>query len=632
MVGSTLIASQKIIEGWEPLVKGRPLYDRYDEVLRVIGSRFPKIDHLMSIFARPEVLRGNGSNDSSVAWYTTRGGNLRRWRDLDHDAQTRIASLIAVTLERLRPLFADAEIGDDLQRWMNFANIQDDLYIIEHQPVLVGWGLLDPSLLENPQAREALHARGLGRFADWLSLPPFLPSETMGGIIEGGPSTPVPHGDIVSHITLALKPPLSTGPNTKVDPQPNPAERPAEAETHILVDGRRYPWLAVAIALVIAIILFCLLLIPGVLQFNVSVPGTNNGAIEQSEAILRKRIADLQYTMDHGVCTSVGKPDTPLGTLIPPVNGRPPVYHPEPAAPPVLGSIAPTQVDPPLQQVQIPPMNGLNDQPAAQGDPTNVVDLLDQAAVLVVAPEKGGGGNASTGSGFFINQTDILTNRHVIAEADPAKVFVVNKALGKAVLGRVVASTPSSDVGGPDFALIRLDHPPAHPTLSISPAVQRAQNVTAYGYPGFVMESDIRFKCLLEGDPHCVPVGAITEGYVTVIQTTEQNLDVIAHSANISEGNSGGPLIDVCGRVVGINTYVNRDNERVQQLNFALPAPAIATFLTAQHVDFKNDPQGCRLAASAPPATGSAPSARPLDPQPGSAPAAPSTPSSPGKT
>jgi hypothetical protein len=89
---------------------------------------------------------------------------------------------------------------------------------------------------------------------------------------------------------------------------------------------------------------------------------------------------------------------------------------------------------------------------------------------------------------------------------------------------------------------------------------------------------------------------------VTVIQQAAQDLPVIIHTANISPGNSGGPLIDSCGRVVGVNTFIRVDQESSSRLNYALQASALATFLGEQGVPHRLLDDACqpRVAEAAP--------------------------------
>ena len=55
----------------------------------------------------------------------------------------------------------------------------------------------------------------------------------------------------------------------------------------------------------------------------------------------------------------------------------------------------------------------------------------------------------------------------------------------------------------------------------------------------------------------------MTQGVVTVVQNRGQDLPIVIHTADISPGNSGGPLIDERGRVVGVVTLKARAAEAV---------------------------------------------------------------------
>jgi S1-C subfamily serine protease len=82
------------------------------------------------------------------------------------------------------------------------------------------------------------------------------------------------------------------------------------------------------------------------------------------------------------------------------------------------------------------------------------------------------------------------------------------------------------------------------------------------------------------------------------------------HGATISSGNSGGPLVDLCGRLVGVNTFGRIDTENALRLNFALRALGLKGFLTEQHIAFKSDDARCdptRIQGAAQPAQASAP-------------------------
>ena len=68
---------------------------------------------------------------------------------------------------------------------------------------------------------------------------------------------------------------------------------------------------------------------------------------------------------------------------------------------------------------------------------------------------------------------------------------------------------------------------------------------------------------------------------------------LIVHTASIAKGNSGGPLVDGCGRVVGINTCINVDQSQSAKINYAIRSQVIAAFLQSAGASARNDARPC---------------------------------------
>ncbi|WP_428564696.1 MAG: trypsin-like peptidase domain-containing protein [Solidesulfovibrio sp. DCME] len=199
---------------------------------------------------------------------------------------------------------------------------------------------------------------------------------------------------------------------------------------------------------------------------------------------------------------------------------------------------------------------------------------LEAATVLILLAM---GDNISMGTGFFVAPGVVATNRHVVGTQSQA--FVIGKALAHPVVGRVIAA---SDAEGRDYALIRLDGPqPQAAPLPLCGTVRKTDKVGTWGFPGAISLDDPQFKRLLEGEDAAVPEAVYSEGVVSVVRDTVTPPEIL-HTAVLSPGNSGGPLVNAAGCVVGINTAIQADDESYRQTNVSLGIGDLAAFMRSQ--------------------------------------------------
>lgn len=199
---------------------------------------------------------------------------------------------------------------------------------------------------------------------------------------------------------------------------------------------------------------------------------------------------------------------------------------------------------------------------------------IEQACVFLVGIA--GKNQLSTGSGFFVAPDYIVTNRHVVSGSN-GKILVTSKALGHPVAGHVVARGAGKDR---DFALVSIKTPAEAQiySLKLATEVKKTQKVGAWGFPNIIGKNDPAYGRLLKGeDFNSVPELSYSEGVVSAV--LDRNPRLIVHTAPISPGNSGGPLLNDAGEVVGINTMITLDEDSFRQASIALDARNLEEFL-----------------------------------------------------
>lgn len=223
-------------------------------------------------------------------------------------------------------------------------------------------------------------------------------------------------------------------------------------------------------------------------------------------------------------------------------------------------------------------------------------DLLEKSTVFILVKTKDDNGDdaIAAGSGFFVTPDTIVTNRHVVEGSD-GTVLVTNKTLGQFKKAHVVSiSSPSSDVNSFDLAVLKIEDAPPQQPLSFSLEAQPLQTVVAAGYPAIIIRQDGALKRLAQGDVNAIPGVILTKGEINAIQENSKGEKIMPHSAAVSPGNSGGELVDLCGRVVGVNTFVTMDSETSSHSNYAQKSDSIVQALQGANLPIQVQSGACK--------------------------------------
>ena len=170
--------------------------------------------------------------------------------------------------------------------------------------------------------------------------------------------------------------------------------------------------------------------------------------------------------------------------------------------------------------------------------------------------------SASSGSGFFVSKEGhIITNFHVIDNCNVVKV----NFKGKQVNTKIIAIDKKNDL-----AIIQTDINPSKVLPVSNKDVTLLQDVIVAGYPlGKSISSSIKMH----------------KGSVTALTGYEDNYSNFQTDATINQGNSGGPIIDKYGNVVGIAvaTWVEQG---VQGIHFGIKSSVLKTFANSKELNF----------------------------------------------
>jgi S1-C subfamily serine protease len=177
-----------------------------------------------------------------------------------------------------------------------------------------------------------------------------------------------------------------------------------------------------------------------------------------------------------------------------------------------------------------------------------------------------------TGSGFFITSEEVVTNHHVVNNCKSIFVNTNNEN----IFASVIAHSKEKDI-----AILRVDNAIQScnvATLRDGKGIKSGDDVVVIGHPlGDLLGSGLK----------------VTKGNVSALFGVRGNMDRMQITAPVQGGNSGGPLLDSSGNVVGIVTAkldvlkINKMmNDLPQNVNFAVKSSVLREFLDVNNIAY----------------------------------------------
>jgi S1-C subfamily serine protease len=237
---------------------------------------------------------------------------------------------------------------------------------------------------------------------------------------------------------------------------------------------------------------------------------------------------------------------------------------------------------------------------APQTRPTSVAGIYARVSgsVVFVSARGGngqlqfngqGGGKAASGSGFVIdNAGHIVTNDHVVEDADRFTVRFGEK--GDPIPAKLIGKDPSSDLAVLDIDGSKVPAGTKPLQLASSSSLRPGDAAIAIGSP-FGLS------------------GTVTTGIVSALGREIEAPNgfsipgAVQTDAAINPGNSGGPLLDAAGRVIGVNSQIASQSGSNSGVGFAVPSDTVRDVVPKLIESGKIDRAWLGLATGEQPAT-----------------------------
>ena len=190
---------------------------------------------------------------------------------------------------------------------------------------------------------------------------------------------------------------------------------------------------------------------------------------------------------------------------------------------------------------------------------TKSTDVIDENELIIIG----------SGSGFFVSsQGHIASNAHVIGVCRKVKVYED----GEEIFLDILATDMVNDIG-----LVKGQFKNSQYLNIKADGAELGEDIVAFGYPLVDKLSDSV---------------KLTKGIVSALSGPYNNIALIQIDAALQPGNSGGPVLNMSGQVVGIASsglaklkMVKEQQVLPENVNFAVAAPTIATFLKANKIN-----------------------------------------------
>jgi serine protease Do len=215
-------------------------------------------------------------------------------------------------------------------------------------------------------------------------------------------------------------------------------------------------------------------------------------------------------------------------------------------------------------------------------EPKAIYQKASKSVVLILCSASSGSGELGTGSVVDAGRRRILTNAHVVIQDStrkpwsrinvyfkPAKLTGdTQRDLVSPVEGKVIAWDPALDL-----ALVEVASLPA------------GTGAIALGHPDYVSIGD---RVAAIGHPEQGGLWTLTTGVISTLLADlggVKGKDAFQTDTSINRGNSGGPLLDSSGRLVGVNTSMSRkaaDGLAITAINFAVRSDVARRWMSGQ--------------------------------------------------